>query len=41
VLQSGINRVVFINSYKDESGINFLKEAKIEVVQIEKPFDAE
>lgn len=41
VLQSGINRVVFINSYKDESGINFLREAKIEVVQIEKPFDAE
>lgn len=39
VLQAGIERVVFINGYKDESGISFLKEAGVEVVQIENPFD--
>ncbi len=39
VVQSGISRVVFIDNYKDTSGIDFLKEAGIEVVQIENPFD--
>jgi dCMP deaminase len=35
VLQAGINRVVFMNSYKDSSGVDFLKEAGIEVQQLE------
>lgn len=37
VLQTGIKRVVYSNSYKDSSGVDFLKEAGIEVVQIENP----
>ena len=39
VLQAGIRRVVFIKSYKDDSGIAFLKSAGVEVKQIENPFD--
>lgn len=39
VLQAGIERVVFINDYKDQSGIQFLREAGVEIVQIENPFD--
>ena len=39
VVQSGIKRVVFIDLYKDSSGIKFLKEAGVEVEQIETPFD--
>jgi dCMP deaminase len=35
VLQAGIRRVVFSRSYKDTSGVDFLKEAGIETVQIE------
>ncbi|MEN9698949.1 MAG: hypothetical protein RLZZ301_147 [Bacteroidota bacterium] len=35
VLQSGIKRLVFIEAYKDTSGIEFLKSAGLEVVQIE------
>ncbi|MDA9169306.1 dCMP deaminase family protein [Crocinitomicaceae bacterium] len=35
VVQSGINKVVFIKEYKDNSGIEFLRRAGIEVVQIE------
>lgn len=35
ILQAGIKRVVFINSYKDQSGINFLEESGIDVAQIE------
>ncbi len=38
VVQSGISRVVYINGYKDTSGIDFLTEAGIEVEQIENPF---
>lgn len=34
VLQSGIRRLVFINQYKDDQGIRFLKEAGVEVVQL-------
>ena len=41
VVQSGIKRVVFIDSYKDTSGIDFLREAGVEVAQIEKPFDGQ
>ena len=33
--QAGIKRVVFVNGYKDMSGVEFLKEAGVEVVQIE------
>lgn len=32
--QSGIKRVVFQNGYRDDSGLEFLKKAGIEVVQI-------
>ena len=39
VLQAGIERVVFIHDYKDQSGIQFLREAGVEIVQIENPFD--
>lgn len=39
VHQAGITRVVFINKYKDDSGILFLKEAGVEIEQIEDPFD--
>lgn len=39
VLQAGISRVVFINGYKDQSGVDFLQEAGIEIEQIENPFD--
>lgn len=35
VLQAGINRVVYMNSYKDSSGVDFLREAGIEVQQLE------
>lgn len=38
VLQAGITRVVYINGYKDTSGIDFLTTAGIEVNQIEDPF---
>jgi len=36
ILQAGIKRVVYINGYKDTSGIDFLKDAGIELTQIEK-----
>lgn len=41
VVQSGIKRVVYMNQYKDSSGIDFLKEAGVEIEQIESPFDGE
>lgn len=31
ILQAGISRVVFINPYKDQSGVEFLKSAGIEI----------
>ena len=34
VLQAGIKRLVFINKYKDTSGVDFLDEAGVEVVEI-------
>ncbi|MES2628562.1 MAG: dCMP deaminase family protein [Bacteroidota bacterium] len=37
ILQTGIKRVVYINNYKDTSGVDFLKEAGVEVIQIENP----
>ena len=36
VLQSGISRVVFKEAYKDPSGINFLKDAGVELLQIDR-----
>lgn len=39
VVQSGIKKVVFMNAYKDDSGIRFLESAGIEIAQIEDPFD--
>jgi dCMP deaminase len=41
VLQAGIERVVYMAGYKDDSGLQFLREAGVEIVQIEKPFDGE
>ena len=32
--QAGIIRLVYINRYKDSSGVDFLKEARVEVVEI-------
>lgn len=37
VHQIGIKRLVFKEAYKDSEGINFLKQAGVEVVQIENP----
>lgn len=39
VVQAGISRVVFIKKYKDDSGIQFLQTAGIEITQIENPID--
>jgi dCMP deaminase len=39
VVQSGIKRVVYADAYKDISGLNFLKEAGVEIEQIQNPFD--
>ncbi len=41
VVQAGIERVVFINKYKDTSGIDFLSEAGVKVEHIDNPFDSE
>jgi dCMP deaminase len=41
ILQAGIKRVVFINGYKDTTGVDFLKSAGLEVIQIENPTDGE
>lgn len=35
ILQAGIKRVVYINSYKDQAGLEFLKESGIQLTQIE------
>lgn len=35
ILQAGIKRVVYINAYKDRSGLDFLEESGIELTQIE------
>ena len=36
ILQAGIKRLVFIEKYKDISGLDFLKEAGIEILQFDK-----
>ena len=33
ILQSGIKRLVYLEDYKDTSGLDFLREAKIEIVK--------
>tara|TARA_B100000963_G_scaffold178551_1_gene155196 strand:+ start:717 stop:1142 length:426 start_codon:yes stop_codon:yes gene_type:complete len=38
IYQAGIVRVVYIDQYKDTTGINFLKDAGVEVVQIANPY---
>ncbi len=35
IIQAGISRVVFSENYRVEDGVNLLKRAKIEVVQLE------
>ncbi|MFT5337776.1 MAG: dCMP deaminase [Sphingobacteriales bacterium] len=37
ILQAGIKRVVYLQEYKDNSGLDFLKEAGLELAQIENP----
>jgi len=34
ILQAGVNRVVYVNEYKDTSGLDFLRETDIELVHI-------
>ena len=34
--QAGIKRIVYINKYSDTSGVDFLKEAGVEVVEFDK-----
>lgn len=41
VLQAGICRVVYINEYKDTTGIDFLRSAGVELVHISDPFTHE
>ena len=38
IYQAGIIRVVYIEQYKDTTGIDFLKDAGVEVVQIANPY---
>jgi dCMP deaminase len=35
IIQAGINRVVFLENYRVEDGINLLKRAGIEVIQVQ------
>lgn len=35
IIQAGITRLVYVHHYKDTTGIDFLKDAGIEVLQIE------
>ncbi len=39
ILQAGVKRVVYINQYKDTSGIDFLNQTDIEVVHIPDALD--
>ena len=38
IYQAGIVRVVYIDQYKDTTGIDFLKDAGVEVAQIANPY---
>ena len=35
ILQAGIKRVVYLNSYKDDSGLKFLKQSGVELTMVE------
>ncbi len=35
IFQSGIKRVVFVEKYKDDSGLDFLRKAGVEICQVE------
>ena len=35
ILQAGIKRVVYVNGYKDQSGLQFLEESGISITQIQ------
>ncbi len=39
IIQAGITRLVFMNTYKDTTGVDFLRQAGIIVEQIEKPIN--
>lgn len=41
ILQAGIKRVVYAKGYKDDSGIDFLKEANIEIEHLDITNDGE
>ncbi len=41
VVQAGIERVVFIDEYKDTRGIDFLEEAGVKIDHINNPFESE
>lgn len=41
ILQAGITRVVYIDEYKDITGLHFLKEAGVEIERIANPFTQE
>jgi len=37
ILQAGIRRLVYTTGYKDDSGLNFLQDAGVDIVQLENP----
>lgn len=39
ILQAGITRLVFRDIYKDSTGVDFLRGAGLEIIQIQNPFD--
>ncbi len=39
ILQAGITRLVFSKIYKDTTGVDFLRDTDLDLVQIENPFD--
>jgi dCMP deaminase len=41
VLQAGIKRVVYINEYKDTTGVDFLRSAGVETIHISDPYTHE
>jgi dCMP deaminase len=41
ILQAGIKRLVYVHVYKDSTGLDFLKNAGLDTLQIENPTDEE
>lgn len=39
--QAGISRIVYINKYKDDSGLQFLEECGLEIMHIMDPYNPE